>query len=245
MVDFGVAASDRQLLVRHMKPKAFVSWSSGKDSAFALYEAQRLGLAEIVGVITTVNEVYDRVAMHGVRADLLNRQFAALGLPSIKVPIPNACTNEIYEGRMTEALEKLKALGIRHIVFGDLFLEDIRAYREKQLAKAEMQAIFPLWRRNTSSLAQDILASALTAHIVCVDPKKLNRSFAGRRFDNSFLCDLPSAIDPCGENGEFHTVVSAGPMLDAPIAISLGEVVERDGFIFADFMETAGRPDFS
>ena len=217
-------------------PKAFVSWSSGKDSAFALWEARRLGLAEIVGVITTVNEVYDRVAMHGVRDSLLNRQIAALGLPCIKVPIPSPCTNEIYEARMAEAVEQIKALGVCHMVFGDLFLENLRAYREEKLAGAGMQAIFPLWGRNTSSLAQEMLASGVVAHLVCIDPQKLDKSFAGRRFDQTLLEDLPPDIDPCGENGEFHTVVSAGPMFNAPIAINVAEIVEREGFVFADIL---------
>lgn len=224
------------LQVNPALPKAFVSWSSGKDSAFALWKARRLGLAEIVGIITTVNEVYDRVAMHGVRDSLLNRQIAALGLPCIKVPIPSPCTNEIYEARMAEAVEQIKALGVCHMVFGDLFLENLRAYREEKLAGIGMQAIFPLWGRNTSSLAQEMLASGVVAHLVCIDPQKLDKSFAGRRFDKTLLEDLPPDIDPCGENGEFHTVVSAGPMFNAPIAINVAEIVEREGFVFADIL---------
>jgi uncharacterized protein (TIGR00290 family) len=220
-------------------PKAFVSWSSGKDSAFALLEARRLGLAEIVGVITTINEVYDRVAMHGVRDSLLDRQIAALGLPCIKVPIPSPCSNEIYEARMAKAIERIKADGVRHMVFGDLFLEDIRAYREEKLAEAGMQAIFPLWGRNTSALASDMLARGIVAHLVCIDPKKLGKSFAGRRFDQALLEDLPPGIDPCGENGEFHTVVSAGPMFSASITVQVTQIVEREGFVFADVVPAA------
>ena len=217
-----------------MGPRAFVSWSSGKDSAFAVAEARRKGLAEIVGLLTTVNEKYDRVAMHGVRRALLERQIAALGLPAIIVPIPSPCSNEIYEARMAETCATIKAEGVDHILFGDLFLQDIRAYREKNLAAVQMTPIFPLWDRDTGPLARDMIAAGLVAHIVCLDPKKLDPGFAGRRFDESFLADLPPGVDPCGENGEFHTVVTAGPMFRAPIDVRVGEVVTRDGFVFAD-----------
>ena len=219
-----------------MAPKAFMSWSSGKDSAFALYEAQRSGMADIVGVLTTVNEVYDRVAMHGVRSVLLDRQIAALGLPCIKVPLPSPCPNEIYEARMTEAVAQIKAQGVRHMVFGDLYLEDIRAYREEKLSASGMEGIFPLWKRNTAALAGEMIDSGLVAHIVCLDPKRIDRKFAGRQFDRALLAELPPGIDPCGENGEFHTVVSAGPMFNKPIPITVGETVEREGFVFTDVM---------
>jgi uncharacterized protein (TIGR00290 family) len=215
-------------------PKAFMSWSSGKDSAFALHAARQEGLADIVGVLTTVNEVYDRVAMHGVRHALLDRQIEALGLPAIIVPLPSPCPNEVYEARMEEACADIKVRGIDHMVFGDLFLEDIRAYRVEKLAAAKMTPLFPLWLGDTATLAREMIASGLVAHIVCLDPRKLDRSFAGRRFDESFLRDLPPGIDPCGENGEFHTVVTAGPMFKAPIAVEIGETVERDGFVFTD-----------
>jgi uncharacterized protein (TIGR00290 family) len=217
-------------------PKAFVSWSSGKDSAFALFEARRLGLAEIAGVLTTINEVHDRVAMHGVRNALLDRQIAALGLPAVKVPLPSPCSNDVYEARMAEACAAIKAQGVNCIVFGDLFLRDIRAYREERLGAAGIQPIFPLWQRDTTVLAHDMIASGLVAHIACLDPRFLDRDFAARRFDRELLRDLPAGVDPCGENGEFHTVVSTGPMFLAPIPVSLGEVVERDGFVFADFI---------
>ncbi len=192
-------------------PKAFVSWSSGKDSAFALHEARRLGLADVVGVLTTINEVHQRVAMHAVRDALLDRQIATLGLPCIKVPLPGPCPNEVYEARLAATCERIKAQGVRHIVFGDLFLEDIRAYREVQLAKAGMAGIFPLWHRDTGVLAREMIASGLVAHLTCIDPRRLDKSFAGRRFDEVLLGDVPEDVDPCGENGEFHTVVSAGP----------------------------------
>ena len=217
-----------------MAPRAFVSWSSGKDSAYALSETRRLGLAEIVGVLTTVNEHYDRVAMHGVRHALLDRQIAALDLPAIKVLIPSPCSNEIYEARMAEACAEMKAQGVSHIVFGDLFLEDIRKYRETTLAAIGMTPIFPLWGRNTRVLAYEMIASGLLAHLVCIDPKRLDARFAGRAFDAALLREMPTDVDLCGENGEFHTVVSAGRMFSAPIGISVGETVERDGFVFTD-----------
>jgi len=219
-----------------MPAKAFMSWSSGKDSAFAFHEARRLGLADIVGVLTTINAVYDRVAMHGVRSALLDRQIAALGVPAMKVPLPSPCPNEVYETQMAEACAALKAQGVTHMVFGDLFLEDIRAYREEKLKAAGMTGIFPLWQRETRALAHDMIASGLEAYLVCVDPRQLDPGFAGRRFDRALLRELPARVDPCGENGEFHTVVTARPMFSAPIAVTLGEVVERDGFVFADVM---------
>jgi uncharacterized protein (TIGR00290 family) len=215
-------------------PKAYVSWSSGKDSAFALYEAQRSGVADVVGVLTTVNEAYGRVAMHGVREGVLDRQIAALGLPALKVMLPNPCSNEIYQERMAQACARIKEQGVRHIVFGDLFLEDIRAYREQQLAAVGMTGIFPLWQRDTAVLARAMIDSGMVAHLVCVDPRRLGREFAGRRFDSRLLDELPREVDPCGENGEFHTLVSAGPMFAEPIDVRLGEIVERDGFVFAD-----------
>jgi len=215
-------------------PKAFISWSSGKDCAFALLEARRLGLAEIVGVLTTVNEVHDRVSMHGVRTALLDRQVAALGLPCLKVPLPSPCPNEVYEARMAAAIERIRAEGVRHVVFGDLFLADVRAYREAKLVGAGMAGIYPLWRRDTHALAREMLARGFVAHLVSVDPRQLDRGFAGRAFDRDLLAALPPGVDPCGENGEFHTFVSAGPMFSAPIAVAVGQVVEREGFIFAD-----------
>lgn len=216
--------------------KAFLSWSSGKDAAFALYEARRLGLADVVGVLTTINENTGRVQSHGIRLELLDRQIEALGLPVIKAMLPSPCPNAVYEARTGEAFDKLKAEGIRHIIYGDLFLEDIRAYREKQIEATGMQAIFPLWGRDTGKLARAMIASGLEARAVCVDTRRLDRSFAGRNFDEAFLRDLPAGIDPCGENGEFHTVVTAGPIFAAPIATSVGKIEERDGFAFADVL---------
>ena len=221
--------------------KAFVSWSSGKDSAFALHEARRQGL-EIVGVLTTVNEVYDRVAMHGVRNTVLDRQTRELGIPAIKVNLPVPCPNEVYEARMAEACAQIRAAGVRQIVFGDLFLEDIRAYRIEKLTAAGMEPVFPLWKRDTALLAREMIASGIVAYMTCLDPRKMPVSFAGRAFDAAFLRDLPGEVDPCGENGEFHTVVTAGPMFARPIPVTIGETVERDGFVFTDVLlaEEAG-----
>lgn len=222
-----------------MDPKAFVSWSSGKDSAFALHEVRRLGTVDVVGLLTTVNEVHHRVAMHGTRESLLDHQVAATGLPCLKIPLPNPCPHEVYEARMTEACAHISAQGVKHIVFGDLFLEDIRAYREARLKEAGMEGLFPLWKRNTRVLAREMIDSGLVAHLVCVDPRRIDRRFAGRRYDAELLADFPDTVDPCGENGEFHTAVSAGPMFSAPISVETGEVVERDGFVFADVIPAA------
>lgn len=223
-------------------PKAYVSWSSGKDSAFALHEARRQGLAEVVGALTTLSAAFGRVAMHGVRESVLDRQLAALSLPALKILLPTPCSNEQYEAQMLPAFERLKSQGVTHLVFGDLYLEDIRAYRERQLAAAGMTGIFPLWRRDTALLAREMIASGMVAHLACVDPRRLGREFAGRRFDTRLLAELPPGVDPCGENGEFHTVVSAGPMFAAPIDVAVGAVVERDGFVFADVVAAGDHP---
>lgn len=222
-------------------PKAYLSWSSGKDAAFALHEVRSNGLAEIVGVLTTTNEAFGRVAMHGVRRSVLDAQVAALGLPVLEVPLPWPCSNEDYEARMARATGQIRAEGVRHMIFGDLFLADIRAYREAKLKAAGMTGLFPLWGRDTAVLAGDMIAAGLVAHLACVDPKQLDPAFAGRRFDRTLLADLPASVDPCGENGEFHTVVSAGPMFGKPLELVPGEVVERDGFVYADF-SVATRP---
>jgi diphthamide synthase (EF-2-diphthine--ammonia ligase) len=187
-----------------------------------------------VGALTTVTEAYSRVAMHGVRESVLDQQMWALQLPVLKVALPTPCSNATYEERMGEALARIRAQGVTHVVFGDLFLEDVRAYRERQLAAAGMGGIFPLWRRDTTALAREMITAGLLAHLVCIDPRRLAHGFAGRRFDAQLLAELPADVDPCGENGEFHTVVSAGPMFAAPLALAIGPVVERDGFVFAD-----------
>jgi uncharacterized protein (TIGR00290 family) len=218
------------------RPKAWLAWSSGKDSAWSLNAVRQAGDFEIVALMTTINRAHGRVAMHAVRESLVEMQAAAAGLPLVKVPIPALCRNEDYERAMSEAMTRARDEGVRHVVFGDLFLEDIREYREKQLAACKMKGVFPLWRRDTRQLAGEMLASRLSAYITCVDPAKLDPAFAGRRFDVEFLEALPQGVDPCGENGEFHTFAWAGPMFERPIPVSAGEIVERDGFVFADLV---------
>jgi uncharacterized protein (TIGR00290 family) len=219
--------------------KAWLAWSSGKDSAWALHAVRQSAEFEVVALLTTVNQTHSRVAMHAVRECLVEMQAAAAGLPLIKVPIPSPCTNEIYERAMGEAMARARAEGVRHVVFGDLFLEDIRAYREKQLAACGMTPVFPLWRRGTRQLAEEMIAHGVSAYLTCVDPRKLDRSFAGRKFDADLLSVLPPEVDPCGENGEFHTFANAGPMFNEAIPVTAGEIVEREGFIFADFLPGA------
>ncbi len=218
------------------RPKALIAWSSGKDSAWALHEVRRAGDYEVVGALTTVTDSFARVSMHGVREELLNAQLAAAELEPTVVRIPYPCPNEIYEREMALAVKAAKASGITHIIFGDLFLQDIRAYRENQLAGSGITPVFPLWERPTAPLARDMIASGMQAHLAVVDLKKLPARFAGRVFDESLLAELPAGTDPCGENGEFHSFVSAGPMLKGKIAVKVGETVERDGFAFADLL---------
>lgn len=219
-----------------MAIKALIAWSSGKDSAWALHEARRAGVFDIVGALTTVTDNFARVSMHGVREELLTAQLDAAGLSPIVVRIPYPCPNEIYEQQMAAAMADAKARGITHVIFGDLFLEDIRAYREAKLGDIGMTPVFPLWLKPTDALARDMIASGVEAHLAVVDRKKLPAAFAGRRFDDALLADLPAGTDPCGENGEFHSFVSAGPMLKRKIPVRVGETVERDGFAFADLV---------
>jgi uncharacterized protein (TIGR00290 family) len=218
------------------RAKALIAWSSGKDSAWALHEVQRAGDYDVVGALTTVTDGFARVSMHGVREELLQAQLAAAGLTPIVVRIPYPCPNEIYQREMAAAVRAAKARGITHIIFGDLFLEDIRAYREKQLAGTGITPVFPLWLKPTERLAREMIAAGVEAHLAVVDLKKLPASLAGRRFDRGLLDELPASADPCGENGEFHSFVSAGPMLKGKIAVKVGETVERDGFAFADLL---------
>ena len=221
------------------RPKAWLAWSSGKDSAWALHIVREAGEFEVVALLTTVNRTYERVAMHAVRESLLEMQAAAAGLPLVKAPITSPCSNEISEAAMNAATQRARDEDVRHVIFGDLFLEDIRAYREANLARCGMTPVFPLWQKDTSLLAEQMLAGGLSARLTCVDPRKLGREFAGRRFDADLLRDLPASVDPCGENGEFHTFACAGPMFREPIRVEAGEIVERDGFIFADFLPCA------
>lgn len=218
------------------RPKTLIAWSSGKDSAWALYEARKSGDYDIVGALTTVTDSFSRVSMHGVREELLMTQIEAAGLDPIIVRIPYPCPNEIYEREMATALEAAKARGITHIIFGDLFLEDIRAYREEKLQGTGITPVFPIWLRPTAELAREMIDAGVEAHLAVVDLKKLPASFAGRRFEAGLLDDLPAGTDPCGENGEFHSFVSAGPMLSRKIKVSVRETVERDGFAFADLV---------
>ncbi|MGA8109239.1 MAG: ATP-binding protein [Acidobacteriaceae bacterium] len=217
-----------------MSRKLLLSWSSGKDSAWTLHVLRQSGAYEIAGLLTTLNAAFDRVAMHSTRRALLEAQAQAAGLPLHTVPLPWPCSNEHYEAAMRTACDAAVADGVECMAFGDLFLEDVRRYREEKLAGTGLQPVFPVWGLDTHQLARDMIAAGLRARIVCVDPRKLPREFAGRDFDADFLRDLPAGVDPCGENGEFHSVVYAGPMFREPIAIESGEVVDRDGFVFAD-----------
>ena len=212
----------------------WLSWSSGKDSAWTLHALSRQGQFEVVALLTTINAAYHRVAMHAVREELLERQAEALRLSLVKVPLHWPCSNADYEQAMAAAVARAHQEGIRQIAFGDLFLEDIRRYREAKLAGTGIAPVFPLWQLDTARLARAMVASGLRAYLTCVDPKKLSPSFAGRLFDANLLDDLPASVDPCGENGEFHTFAFDGPMFHQPIAVHPGEVVERDGFVFAD-----------
>jgi uncharacterized protein (TIGR00290 family) len=221
------------------RPKAWLAWSSGKDSAWALHLLRQRDEFEIVALLTTVNRTHQRVAMHAVRESLLEIQAAAAGLPLVKVAIPSPCPNETYEWAMGRAMAQARANDVWHIAFGDLFLEDIRSYREKQLAACGMTPLFPVWGQDTKSLAAYMLAAGVSAYLTCIDPRKLDRSFSGRCFDASLLSDLPPAVDPCGENGEFHTFACAGPMFREKIPVSVGEIVERDSFVFADLLPAA------
>lgn len=218
------------------RPKALISWSSGKDSAFSLHEIRRAGEFDVVGALTTVTETFDRVSIHGVRQEILQAQLKAANLPPRIVPIPYPCPNEIYEARMGEQVARAVREGITHIIFGDLFLTDIRAYREQKLAGTGITPVFPLWDRPTLLLAHAMIDSGLQAYLATVDLKKLPVEFAGRKFDLQLLADLPDGVDPCGENGEFHTCVVAGPIFSQPLPVVTGERVERDGYGYCDLV---------
>jgi uncharacterized protein (TIGR00290 family) len=221
------------------RPKALISWSSGKDSAFALHEVRQAGELDVVGAVTTVTETFGRVSIHGVRQEILLAQLAAARLPPRIVPIPYPCTNEIYEARMAEVISDAAREGITRMIFGDLYLADIRAYRESKLAGSGVTPVFPLWERPTLALAQAMIASGMQAYLATVDLKKLPAEFAGRKFDRDLLADLPQGVDPCGENGEFHTCVVAGPMFSRPLAVDRGERIERDGYAYCDLVRGA------
>jgi uncharacterized protein (TIGR00290 family) len=216
--------------------KTWLSWSSGKDSAWSLHVLRSGGHAEVTALFTTVNAAFDRVAMHAVRRELLEAQAQAAGLPLNAIEIPHPCPNADYERIMGAFVARARAEGVAAMAFGDLFLADIRAYRERQLAGTGIAPLFPLWGRDTPALAREMIDGGLEAYVTCVDPRRLDRGFAGRRFDQAFLADLPEGVDPCGENGEFHTFAAGGPMFSAPLAVRPGAVIERDGFVFADLL---------
>jgi len=214
--------------------RTLLSWSTGKDSAWTLHTLRRRPDVTVVGLVTTINEAFDRVAMHGVRRELLEAQAEAAGLPLHVLPIPSPCPNEVYERIMGAFVARQAAEGVEAMAFGDLFLEDIRRYRESRLAGTGIVPQFPLWGLDTARLARDMIAGGIEAYVTCVNPSKLPAHFAGRRFDLDLLAELPAGVDPCAENGEFHTFACAGPMFNAPIAADVGEIVTRDGFVFCD-----------
>jgi uncharacterized protein (TIGR00290 family) len=218
------------------KPKVVVSWSSGKDCAFALHQVRTEGLFEVVGLLTTLNSENDRVAMHGVRKELLQKQMAALGLPAEMVMLPMPCDNETYRHLLGNTIEVLRERGVQNVVFGDLFLEDIRQYREEQMEGSGLGSVFPLWLRDTGRLSREMVNSGLRAVVTCVDQRALPAEFVGRQYDHVFLDDLPAGVDPCGENGEFHTLVIDGPMFSGGLNVELGEKVVRGDFVFADVL---------
>ena len=218
-----------------------MSWSSGKDSTFALAAARTDPELEVVGLLVTLNAAADRVAMHAVRRTLLEAQAERLGLPLHVVEIPSPCPNDVYAEKMAAAMHAAEADGVQRVIFGDLYLEDIRAYREQALADTPIDPVFPLWRRPTDALAREMIAAGVRAVLTCVDPQQLPAGFAGRAFDESLLSELPDGVDPCGENGEFHTFVWDGPGFSSPIDIEVGEIVERDGFVFCDVSPSGTR----
>ena len=221
--------------------KLWLSWSSGKDSAWTLDHLRREGEHQVVGLLTSYNEEFDRVAVHGVRRSLLRLQAAAVGLPLIDVALPWPCTNEVYEERMSRAHSRALEEGVDGIAYGDLFLEDVRAYRERQLEGSGLTPVFPIWGSETHRLARRMIEAGIESHLTCIDLGRLPRELAGRRFDADLLADLPDGVDPCGENGEFHTCVTAGPMFDTSIPFTFGETVERDGYAFTDMVAGGGR----
>jgi uncharacterized protein (TIGR00290 family) len=226
------------------KPRVLLSWSSGKDAAWTLHTLRQEGEVEVVGLLTTFNSAFGRVAMHAVRRVLVEAQAEAAGLPLIASPLPWPCSNEAYEEAMRQALDEARdQLAVTHVAFGDLFLEDVRRYREERLEGTGFTPLFPLWGRPTAALAREMVDGGLKARITCVDPRHLNPSFAGRAFDYTLLQDLPADVDPCGERGEFHSFAWDGPMFRTPVAVELGDVVERDGYWFADLLPVS--PSFN
>ncbi|HEX3145053.1 MAG TPA: hypothetical protein VHQ64_13865 [Pyrinomonadaceae bacterium] len=230
-----------------MAKKTLLSWSSGKDSAWTLHVLRQRSDVEVVGLMTTMKQVYQRIAIHAVRLELLQLQAQAAGLPLHLIDLPSPCTNAQYEQAMSGFIEQSQRDGIECIAFGDLFLADIKAYREEKLSGTGIAPLFPIWQTPTDVLAKEMISSGLRAVVTCVDPKCLPAGFAGREFNEQLLSDLPSEVDPCGERGEFHTFAFAGPMFNHPVPVAVGEIVEREGFVYADVLpspansyETAG-----
>lgn len=223
--------------------KILLSWSSGKDCAWALHALRRAHPRAVAGLLTTMNESAGRVAMHAVRETLVRAQAAAAGLDLHLVGIPSPCPNDVYEARMAAFVREAVAAGYTHVAFGDLFLEDVRKYREDRLRGSGLEPLFPLWGLPTRALAEEMIDCGLRASLTCVDPRKLDASFAGRAFDRDLVSALPAGVDPCGENGEFHTFAWDGPMFARPIAVAPGVIVERDGFVFADVVEATSSGD--
>ena len=219
-----------------VRKKVLLSWSSGKDSAWALRALRQRSDIEVAGLLTTVNEQFDRVAMHAVRTNLLRRQAESVGAPLRLISLPYPCGNEVYEERMRAAIGAAQADGIEGIAFGDLFLADVRHYRERMMEGTGIAPLFPLWGRPTAELAREMTGGGLRARITCVDPRCLPATLAGREYNNDFLKALPDSVDPCGENGEFHSFAFDGPMFNRPVEFAIGETVERDGFIFTDLL---------
>ena len=222
--------------VSHVTEKAWVAWSTGKDSLWALHVARQSGALHIAGLLTTVTETYQRVSMHAVREALLDAQAASLGLPVHRVLLPSPCSDEQYSAAMLRALERARAEGVTRMVFGDLFLEEVRAYREQRLSGTGMEPVFPLWGRNTGGLAREMIAGGVRAYVTCLDPRVTPREMAGSAFDTAFVERLPPDIDPCGENGEFHTFAWDGPGFSQAIPVQIGETLEREGFVFTDLL---------
>ncbi len=222
--------------------KALIAWSTGKDSAWALHLVRRAGDYDIVGALTTVTETFGRVSMHGVREDLLMVQLAVAELAPTFVRIPFPCPNELYQTRMAAALTEARRAAVTHVLFGDLFLADVRAYREQKLAGTGITPVFPLWQRPTAALVREMIDAGVEAYLVCVDPKQLSQDFAGRRLDHALIAELPPSVDPCGELGEYHSFVAAGPMLKDRIPVAVGATITRDGFAYCDLVLGASEP---
>jgi uncharacterized protein (TIGR00290 family) len=220
--------------MRGLRKRVLLSWSSGKDSAWALHMLRQRPDVELAGLLTTINERFDRVAMHAVRTDLLRLQADSVGLPLRLISLPFQCGNEVYEERMRAAIGAARADGIEGVAFGDLFLADVRQYREKMMEGTGITPLFPLWGRPTVELSREMTAGGLRARITCVDPRSLPAAMSGREYNDDFLKALPEGVDPCGENGEFHSFAFDGPMFNRPVEFTIGETVERDGFVFTD-----------